>query len=316
MLWYSLLKHSKFRLEIKGFETDAMKSFNVIFLLIVILLSTRMTYAQLYKSQVYDSTTDKSELRIGVRYASDYYYMGRADSAKAPYLSPSIGYYHKSGLSIRSSLSYLTTPGEWRIDLFTLSGGYDYYGKKVAAGFSVSEYFFNDLSYAVQAEMSTYLNAYAGYDFSAFMLYADAGVGFSESADVFLGAEINRTFYALKNRLRITPAIYINAGTQKYYSEYYNLRSTQTGSGKRKGKGGQQPAPTQESQILESEKFQLLDYEADLQVSYKIQNVRFYISTTWTFPVNPATIVTDTGTSEEDLKNGFYWSSGVRLTFK
>lgn len=277
-------------------------------------LSTRMTYAQLYKSQVYDSTTDKSELRIGVRYASDYYYMGRADSAKAPYLSPSIGYYHKSGLSIRSSLSYLTASDEGRIDLYTLSGGYDYYGKKVAAGFSVSEYFFNDLSYAVQAEMSTYLNAYAGYDFSVFMLYADASLGFSESTDVFLGAEINRTFYALKNKLRITPAVYINAGTQKYYSEYYNTRSTQTGSGK--GKGGQQTIPTQDAQILESEKFQLLDYEADLQVSYKIQNVRLYISTTWTFPVNPSTVVTDTGTYEEDLKNGFYLSSGVRLTLK
>jgi len=277
-------------------------------------LSTRMAYAQLYKSQVYDSITDKSELRIGVRYASDYYYMGRADSAKAPYLSPSIGYYHKSGLSIRSSLSYLTASDEGRIDLFTLSGGYDYYGKKVAAGFSVSEYFFNDLSYAVQAEMSTYLNAYAGYDFSVFMLYADASLGFSESTDVFLGAEINRTFYAIKNKLRITPAVYINAGTQKYYSEYYNTRSTQTGSGK--GKGGQQPTPTQDAQILESEKFQVLDYEADLQVSYKIQNVRFYISTTWTFPVNPSTVVTDTGTYEEDLKNGFYLSSGVRLTLK
>lgn len=282
--------------------------------ILIISQSTQMAYAQLYKSPVYDSTVGKSELRIGVRYSSDYYYMGRADSAAAPYLSPSIGYYHKSGLSIRTSLSYLTASGEERIDLYTLSGGYDYYGKKVAAGLSVSEYFFNDLSYAVQAEMSTYLNAYAGYDFSAFMLYADASLGFSEETDIFLGAEINRTFYVVKNKLRITPAVYINAGTQKYYSEYYNMRSAQTGTGK--GKGGKQSVPVQDAQILESEKFQVLDYEADLQVSYKIRNVRFFISTTWTFPVNPATIVTDTGAVEEALKNGFYWSSGVRLTFK
>ncbi|GCC53518.1 hypothetical protein SanaruYs_37630 [Chryseotalea sanaruensis] len=294
-----------------------MKLFNFTFLFMWVLIisqSTQMAYSQLYESPVYDSTIDKSELRIGVRYSSDYYYMGRADSAAAPYLSPSIGYYHKSGLSIRSSLSYLTASGEGRIDLYTLSGGYDYYGEKVAAGFSVSEYFFNDLSYAVQAEMSTYFNAYTGYDFSAFMLYVDASLGFSEGTDVFLGAEINRTFYAVKNKLRITPAVYINAGTQKYYSEYYNMRSTQTGTGK--GKGGKQSVPIQDVQILESEKFQVLDYEADLQISYKIRNVRFFISTTWTFPVNPATIVTDTGANEEDLKNGFYWSSGVRLTLK
>jgi hypothetical protein len=274
-----------------------------------------MVSAQSYKSQTNDSTADKSELRIGIRYTSDYYFMGRADSAKAPYLSPSLGYYHKSGLSIRSSLSYLTASGESRVDLYTVSGGYDYYGRKFAVGISISEYIFNDLSYAVQAEMSTYLNAYGGYDFSAFMLYADASLGFSESTDVFLGAEINRTFYAIKNKLRITPAVYINAGSQKYYSEYYASRSTQTGLGK--GKGAAQPTPTnQTAQILESDIFQILDYEADVQVSYKIKNVRFFISATWTFPVNPAKIVTDTGTSEEDLKNGLYWSSGVRLTLK
>jgi hypothetical protein len=298
-----------------------MKSFNFIFLFIVVaimLLFATIASAQLYKYQVYDSIVDKSELRVAVRYSSDYYYMGRADSAKAPYLSPSIGYYHKSGLFIRSSLSYLTASGEGRIDLYTLSGGYDYYGKKVAAGFSVSEYFFNDLSYAVQAEMSTYLNAYAGYDFSAFMLYADGSLGFSEGTDVFLGAEINRTFYLVRNRLRITPAVYINAGTQKYYSEYYNSRSTQTGAGngKGKGQGGNTTPPTQTVQTVESDKFQVLDYEADLQVSYKIQNVRFYVASTWTFPINPSTVVSDQGTYEEELKNGFYWSSGVRVTFK
>ena len=294
-----------------------MKPFNSIFLLfvtVILFLSPQVATAQSYKSLASDTIADKSELRIGIQYTNDYYFMGRVDSAMAPYLSPSIGYYHKSGLSIRSSLSYLTSSDEGRIDLYTLSGGYDYYGKKMVAGLSVSEYFFNDLSYAVQANMSTYLKAYVGYDFSAFMLYADARVGFSESTDAFLGAEINRTFYALKNKLRITPAVYINAGTQKYYSEYYNTRSTQTGSGR--GRGGQQPIPALDAQILESEKFKILDYEADLQVSYKIRNVRFYISTTWTFPVNPATIVTTTGISKEDLKNGFYWSSGVRLTFK
>lgn len=298
-----------------------MKSFNFASLLtvfVIVLLSTQMASAQLNKSQDDNATDDKSELRVGIRYTSDYYFMGRADSAKAPYLSPSIGYYHKSGLSIRSSLSYLTASGESRVDLYTVSGGYDYYAQKFAAGIAISEYIFNDLSYAVQAQMSTYLNAYGGYDFTAFMLYADASLGFSENTDMFLGGEINRTFYAFKNKLRITPAIYINAGSQKYYSEYYTLRSTQTGAGQGKGKGAitQPVTNTQNVQILESDKFQVLDYEADVQVSYKIRNYRFYISTTWTFPVNPSTIVSDQGTYTEELKNGFYWSSGVRLTLK
>lgn len=293
-----------------------MKLFKTLFLISIlnVLFGLNGIHAQSEKSHNQDSTSDKSELRIRVLYSSDYFFMGRSDSAKAPYLSPSIGYFHKSGLSIRTSLSYLTTPGEGRIDLYTLSGGYDYYGSQFAAGLSLSQYFFNDLSYVVQAEMSTFLNAHGAYDFSAFMFFADVSLGFSDGTDVFVGAELNRTFYAIRNKLRITPAVYINAGSQKYYNEYYSMRNEQTGAGKGKGKGGIIPA-SQNSQILESEKFQVLDYEADIQLSYKMGNVRLFGATTWTFPKNPSTIVTDQGTYEEELKNGFYWSSGIRLTF-
>lgn len=292
----------------------------IAFFVIILFLITYPSKAQTYLALPYDSTLDKSETRIGMWYSSDYYYMGRADSAKAPYLSPSIGYYHHSGVFVHTSLSYLTTPGEGRIDLITLTAGYEYYGKNFIAGISASEYFFSDYSYAIPSEMSTYLNAYGGYDLSVIMLYADASLGFSDYTDLFLGGEINRTFFFFRNRLRITPAVYINAGSQHYYNEYYIYRSTQTGEGKGKGngKGGSGQAPpttTTTTEVIESEKFQILDYEADLQVTYKIGKLRLYTSTTWTFPVNPATIVTDQGTYKEELKNGLYWSSGIRLTF-
>ncbi|MGM0579560.1 MAG: hypothetical protein ACQETL_02695 [Bacteroidota bacterium] len=303
-------------MNIKTFWFTVMKLSNVIFLITLLnsFLCLNEIHSQSEKSLVKDSISEKSELRIGILYTSDYYFMGRSDSAKAPYLSPSVGYYHKSGLSIRSALSYLTTSGEGRVDLYTFTGGYDYYGRKFAAGISISQYFFNDLSYVVQAEMSTFVNVHGGYDFSAFMIFADVSLGFSEGTDVFLGAEINRTFYAIRNKLRITPAVYINAGSQKYYNEYYTMRNEQTGAGKGKGKGGT-PQPIQNSQILESEKFQILDYEADVQVSYKMGKIRLFAATTWTFPKNPSTIVTDQGNYEEELKNGFYWNSGIRLTF-
>jgi hypothetical protein len=76
----------------------------------------------------------------------------------------------------------------------------------------------------------------AGMTSSVFMLYADASLGFSDYTDLFVGGEINRTFYFFRNRLRITPAVYINAGSQHYYNEYYTNRSTQTGEGKGKRK--------------------------------------------------------------------------------
>ncbi len=288
----------------------------MIFAVIASLWLPQNVVAQTFEPQAQDSTLRKSEVRLGIRYTSDFYYMGRSDSSAAPYLSPSIGYFHKSGFFARTSLSYLTS-GDDRIDLILLSGGYDYYGKRFGAGVSVSEYFFSDLSYAVQAEMRTYLNAYGGYNLAGFMIYVDASVGFSEGTDFFLGGEVSRTFFAIRNKLKITPGLYVNAGTQKYYDAFYENRSVQTGSGQQKGKGhgGQQTSVTSQLTIVESNAFELLDYEADLQVSYTIAKVRFYIVTTWTSPTNPATVISNADVYEEDLKNGFFWSSGIRISF-
>lgn len=285
-------------------------------LFLAFLLITGLVDAQTYSLWTYDSTLVKSETRIGVGYSSDYYFMGRADSVRAPYLSPSIGYYHHSGVFARGSFSYLTIPGEGRVDLITLAAGYEFFAKNFVTGITIAEYFFSDESYAIPSEMSTYLNGYAGYDFSFVMLYVGASLGFSDFTDVFLDVEINRTFYFFRNKFRLIPALYMQAGSQHYYSEYYTNRGKQTGAGKGKGKGGQQP-PSQSGDlsVLESEKFQLLDYEAELMVVYKINKIKLYTSGTWTFPVNPSTIVSDQGTYEEELKNGFYWTSGVRFTF-
>ncbi len=274
-------------------------------------------YAQMANKWRQDTTLSKSEWQIALRYTSDYYYMGRADSAKAPYLSPSVIYFHKSGIFARSSLSYLTTSGQSRIDLYTLGIGYDYLQNNFNIGLAVNQYFFDNLSYAVQAEMSTLLSGYVGYDFSIMMLYLDLGLGFSDGTDAFVGAEISRVFYLINNKLRIAPALYANAGTQFYYNEYFTQRSTNTGAHKGTGKGSQQPTVNQGSlQLAETSKFQLLDYEAELMVSYTINNLRIFSSGVLTFPVNPSTLITDQGTIEEDLDNGFFWTAGLRIRIR
>ncbi len=264
-------------------------------------------------------TTDASFTQVALRYKSDYYYMGRADSARAPYMVSSIGYYHKSGFSLNGSLSYLLADNQNRVDLYTLFAGYDYFGRKFATGVSLTEYFFSDESYSVQATMNTFLGSYAGYDFGIFMLLIDAGVGLSDNTDLFLGSEISQTFYLLKDKLLITPSLYTNLGTQHYSNEYYMERSMTTGSkkdGKGRGSGsGGGMNTTGEIKILESEKFRVLDYETSLQATYKLEKWRFTVSLTFLFPVNPSTVVTDEITYEENLETGSYWSTGIRYTF-
>jgi len=324
------------------------------FILIVLVSIFSLVSAQ---SPVHttDTTRISSTVRVGLQFKNDYYYMGRADSAKAPYLTPSITYFHKSGLFISGYLSYLTAPEQNRIDLITLAAGYDYYTEKIATGISVNQYFFSDLSYSVQAEMSTYLSAYFGYDFKVFMLVADASMGVSSNLDFFLGGELSRSFYFFNDKLRITPSLYTNFGTQHYYNEYYSQRSLNTGEGKGgsgggsggggggggggsggggsggsgaggsgsggSGSGGRISAVQADSVVteistLESEKFQILDYELGLQISYRIKKFRFIASSTVLFPLNPSTVITNQSTYQEDLKTGFLWSVGVRYTIK
>lgn len=289
---------------------------------ILMLLLTWTGWAQTSRKVPYDSveTKDRSEVRVGLRYTSDYFFMGRNASTPAPYLTPSLAYHHKSGAFIRGSFSYLTAEEQQRIDLISFTGGYDYYGDKLALGASLTEYIFSEESFVVQAEMSTYLNGYVGYDFGVFMLFADASLGVSDASDLFLTFDISRMFFTLHNHLSISPSLAMNMGTQRYYSEYYEYRSPQSGFNGRgygKGSGGQQTQtqPTAEVYIQESDQFQLLNYEASLQLTYKFDPFRVFAIGTWTFPVNPATIVVDGITQPETLSNGFFWTTGIRFTF-
>jgi len=288
-----------------------MKIFVVHIILLVIPFAVAAQSSKLMRA---DSSATKSSIKCGLRYTSDYFFMGRSDSAKAPYLSPSIGYYHRSGLFIRGSLSYLTSSEEARIDMYSFSGGYDYNSTKFSVGGSLTGYVFSDLSYVVQAEMNTYVNAYTGYDFNYVVVFIDASMGFSKISDFFLGVDVSRTFYVLNNKLQITPSVLLNAGTQEYYNQYYSQRSMQTGY--RKGKGGGYQKTVTEQYTIKSTQFQLLDYEADLQVSYRIGKTKIFVASTWTFPVNPARVITPEGTYTEQLKNGFFWTTGIRLNLE
>ncbi len=276
---------------------------------------TEFSFGQTENKILEDSLTDKSEFRVGIRYKSDYLYMGRSDSLKSPYFSPSLAYFHKSGFFIQGSLSYMVGgANSEKVDLYLLSAGYDYYANKYLLGVSLSQYLFNDNSYSVQSELKTYIDATAGYDFSVFALYLDASLGFSNGIDAFLGGEISRPFYMANNRLKIEPSVNFNLGSQKYYEAYYltrNNHSAQNSAG-----GSHHATASQDVQIQESEKFKFLDIEAGVELAYKINKVRLFASSVWTFPFNPSTLIVDGNKFEEKLKNDFYWVAGVRLIIK
>ena len=281
----------------------------IIFFSILFVLFNIPLNSNTQKISSVDSTTkihfgEKSYALINTDYYNNIVFLGRKSSSKAPYLSVLAGYYHKSGLFINGGISYLVASGENRIDLFTITTGYDFYLKNFSAGIYGTKYFFNDKSYTVKSELSGNVSVYADYDFNIVDVYIDGNAYFSSTTDFIVGAAVSHTFYTVNDNLTITPTVYLNTGTQNYYSNYNNNRRFRQhmpdgGGSSSMGTG------------MMGASFKVLDYELSVPVSYTIKKLRFSLTPVFAIPVNAATIANDLNTYKEDLSNSFFWSLGV-----
>lgn len=90
------------------------------------LASSTLLIGQNKENTVKNIPQEASYFSTDIYYVSDAVFMGRKDSVAAPYLYPLLTYHHKSGFYAKGALSYLTKSNENRVDLFLVSGGYDY----------------------------------------------------------------------------------------------------------------------------------------------------------------------------------------------
>ena len=149
-----------------NFNTIKMKNITIKFATLILLILFTNTVISQNKSPDAKiiKNKDSSYTSISLNYISDAIYMGRKDSISAPYLYPSITYYHKSGFYANGSFSYLTKSNESRIDLFLLTAGFEFSVKKFDGDLSVTKYFFNEDSYNVISEVQADFTAAFSYD--------------------------------------------------------------------------------------------------------------------------------------------------------
>src|SRR5258708_5447517 len=190
--------------------------YTVAFYCIIFLLTQIDSEAQAKQDQ--KDLVKKSYWKTGINFLSDNVYLGRKDSATSPYISPSLGYYHKSGFYFNSSFSYIPVSGETRIDLVTLEGGYSYTKKKFSAEISVSKEFYSDQSYNVNSEVKGRMDSYLSYDLSFIETSLQTGVNFASDPDFGIGLGLAHSFSAAKDKLEIAPAFVANLATQNYYA--------------------------------------------------------------------------------------------------
>jgi len=275
------------------------------------------------KTEKGNSNSGDSYFLMDLSYMNDAVFMGRKDSVAAPYLLPSIGYYDKSGLFLDATVSYLTGSEEQRVDLFYFTGGYLFDSEHWSGGVSGTAYFYNDASYNVQSEVVADLTGLVSYGFklAEISLYASSYFNKNSNPDIFLGAILDRTFYAMDQHLLIAPRFSVFAGSQYFYEEYYTtsrLGNRKSGSGGQgSGQGGATDSGTEVTtvQISEASEFNVLNMELSLPIQYHFDQFILSFTPSWAFPQTSATLTTNDAIFQEDLKNVFYWSVGISYWF-
>jgi hypothetical protein len=266
---------------------------------------------QRLKAQENDESATKanSYWQAGISYLNNSVYLGRKDPLNLPYITPSIGYYHKSGLYITGSLSYLKSASQSQVDLFELEAGYTFTSNKLDGEISASKDFYNSNSYGSLS-----------YDFGFITPTLQAEISFNTKADYSVGLGVGHSFFAADDNLEIAPSFLLNAGTQNYYSSYYSKRKY---SPKRK-KANAPSGATITAYLPNAAEFKIMDYEFALPVNYTAGDFTFNFTPALAVPANSTIVVLTvkpvlgnsyTTTSTEKLSNVFYWSAGVTYKF-
>lgn len=279
-----------------------------------------ITIAQAQNDSTQQKSAEKSYFKAGLGYLSNSVYYGRKDSLATPYLTPSIGYYHKSGVYANVSLSYLASK-ESRIDLYTLEAGYEFdITKKLSGTLYADKYFYNQSSTNIQSDIKGNGGFALSYDFGALQLNTGADVMFANKTDFSLNAGVSRDFTIGEedNQWTITPTVTTYLSTLNFYEGYTNRRA---GKNAQAANGG--TITTNTVVTNRSTGLTLLDYELSVPVSYEAKKWGLSFTPTLALPTNPiytSTTVTltprigtpisqtrnTTPTSEKDLSSVFY----------
>jgi hypothetical protein len=280
------------------------------------------------------ASKEKSYFKAELNYVSNSIYLGRKDSATLPYITPSIGYYHKSGFYASGSAAYSTT--DKRFDYFSLDAGYEFnISSKLAGSVYANKSFYNDSSSNVSSDIGAGLGAGLSYDFGFVELHGGVDISFASKTDYGLNFSVAHTFDLDEDGgWTIAPNALVNFNTLNFYEGYTN----RTNGKKQKLKNPLVTSVASTTTITnkKANDLTLMDYEINVPISYEARKWGLYFTPTLAIPQNaiytsttsvitfrspPAPNPTQTNTmdstpsSEKNLKSVFYAEVGVYFKF-
>jgi hypothetical protein len=264
------------------------------------------------------SAPTPSHLELNLVYQSNDVNNGRKDSTVIPTITPKISYIFQSGFEIDLSVGYNVHEPSPQVNQYTLDGSYSFNPGNYSGSVTLSGFIYSKSSGSVTSEQRGSLAYSSSYSFSFIQPSVNLTWTFGNHIPDYQVSPALQQQINIGN-LNITPTVTMNAATQNSYNSYYQNRRFKI---PRSGK----PLPdsvTLSGEVLNSDKFQILDYEFSAPLNFTAGNWTFNFTPTYAMPINPADIkatitinhISKSVTYKEKLPNTFYWQIGVTYDF-
>jgi hypothetical protein len=261
-----------------------------------------------------------SHWEANVVYESNDVNNGRKDSTVIPLITPKISYIFKSGFEIDLDVGYNVHEPSPQVNQYTLDGSYSFNPGNYSGSVTLSGFVYSKSSGSTTSEEKGSLEYSNSYQFS----FIQPSLSFTwtwgnGSPDYQLSPALQQQIN-IGNDWNVTPTLTMNAATQNLYNSYYQNRRFKI------PRDGKPPLPanvTVSGEVLNSGKFQILDYEWSAPVNFTAGNWTFNFTPTYAMPVNPADIkvsilvdnTVKSYTYKEKLPNTFYVQVGITYDF-
>lgn len=266
------------------------------------------------------STATPSHFQASLTWQSNDVNNGRKDSSVIPLITPEISYLFKSGFEIDLSVGYNTYEPSPKVNQYTLDGSYSFNPGNYSGSVTLNGFIYSKSSGSTTAEQKGSLVYDNSYSFSFIQPSLDLTWTVGNHLPDYQASFALQHEFDIGN-LSITPTATMNAATQNSYNSYYQNRRFSIPR-----HDGKPPLPaniTLTGEVLNADKFQILDYEFSAPVSYTAGNWTFNFTPTEALPINPAdikaTLTVDNQsksyTYKEKLPSTFYFSLEVTYAF-
>lgn len=263
----------------------------------------------------------KTYFEVGSTYINDNVYLGRKDSVNLPYLTPSIGYYARSGFFANASFGFLANSSNSRLDVVSLMMGYSFACGHYEGELTGSKYFYNSQSTSVKSEVQASLDYFSEYDLGFIRPSLSVTVNFGNKLDLASAVGLEHSFTLFNEKAEITPAFIVNGSTQNFYSDYYKIRRYNP---KRKTARPANSVGSISGEVVNAGSFKVLDYEFSTAIKYSFGKCALIFVPVYAIPVHPSEIIAFTKlnngsmitkTSTEKLQNNFFGTFEFNLKF-